>query len=367
MSDTAARPETFSQRLLEWFDRAGRKNLPWQQNITPYRVWLSEIMLQQTQVNTVIPYFERFTAELPSLQDLADAELDKILHLWTGLGYYSRARNLHAAAQKVCADYQGELPDTVAALSELPGIGRSTAGAIVSIAFKKRAAILDGNVKRVLARYHAVAGWPGQSTVARQLWQYAERYTPELRVADYSQAIMDLGATLCTRSKPACPSCPLSEGCEANKQQRQQDFPGKKPKKTLPVKTTRMLIICNPAGEVLLEKRPASGIWGGLWIFPQLSEQQNSQDYCLDLFGEAAGDLQQLPLHRHSFSHYHLDITATVIQLDKHPRSTMEADQRLWYNIQKPAEIGLAAPIKKMLAQLNIAASQPQENLCHAP
>jgi A/G-specific adenine glycosylase len=346
-----------NQRVLDWFDHFGRKDLPWQQDINPYRVWLSEIMLQQTQVGTVIPYFQRFTAELPTMQALAAADDDKVLHLWTGLGYYSRARNLHKTAKQVCADYQGQLPDTVEALCELPGIGRSTAGAIVSIAFQQPAAILDGNVKRVLARYHAVDGWPGQGSVLKTLWAHAEQHAPKKRVADYSQAMMDLGATLCTRSRPGCDSCPLSTDCIAHSQQNPQIYPGKKPKKVMPVKTTQMLIIKNPDGDILLEKRPASGIWGGLWIFPQLenpqldSEQQASH-YCLDQLSQQPANIEIWPQYRHTFSHYHLDITPVLIQLDRQPAMAMESERQLWYNLQQPAEIGLAAPIKKLLAKL---------------
>ncbi len=346
-------PTAISQHILEWFDHSGRKDLPWQQGINPYRVWLSEIMLQQTQVSTVIPYFQRFLAELPKVEDLAAASEDQVMHLWTGLGYYSRARNLHKTAQLVCSDHGGLFPNTVEQLCELPGIGRSTAGAIVSIAFQQPAAILDGNVKRVLARYHAVDGWPGQSAVAKQLWQFAEAYTPSRRVADYSQAMMDLGATLCTRSKPSCPLCPLNENCQANKQGNPQDYPGKKPKKALPIKTTQMLIIKKPDGEVLLEKRPPSGIWGGLWIFPQLDMDADSSQYCLDNFGESPKHIDHWQHYRHTFSHYHLDINPVVIQLNKAPALIMEDNRQLWYNVHQPAAVGLAAPIKKLLAKLD--------------
>ena len=344
--------KAISPRVLMWFDQCGRKDLPWQHDITPYRVWLSEIMLQQTQVSTVIDYFTRFTTELQSMKQLADANEDLVLHLWTGLGYYSRARNLHKTAKIVCEEHNGQLPNTVGALCELPGIGRSTAGAIVSIAFKQRAAILDGNVKRVLARFHAIDGWPGKTTVLNTLWEYAEAHTPSGRVADYSQAMMDLGATLCTRSKPDCPRCPLNSDCQAYKQQETQRYPGKKPKKVLPVKSTQMLIIKNPKGEILLEKRPPSGIWGGLWIFPQLTMEQNHQQYCQETFNIIPKDVTHQPQHRHTFSHYHLDISPIVIELSKEPRNIMEANRQLWYNLQQPAEIGLAAPIKKLLSKL---------------
>ncbi len=356
MSKQVSNP-SFSQRVLQWFDHSGRKSLPWQQSINPYRVWVSEIMLQQTQVSTVIPYFERFMQALPTVENLAAASEDEVLHLWTGLGYYSRARNLHKTAKRVCSEYGGQFPDTVEALSELPGIGRSTAGAIVSIAFQRPATILDGNVKRVLARYHQIPGWPGQSSVLKRLWEVADQHAPSTsvksqRIADYSQAMMDLGATLCTRSKPACSLCPLQQGCGAYRDGNPQDFPGKKPKKKLPVKATQMLIIQNPAGEVLLEKRPNSGIWGGLWIFPQLEAEQNPDDYCDTHLGQPAASTETWSEYRHTFSHYHLDITPQLIRLGNQPRQVREAEQQLWYNPQQPAAIGLAAPIKKLLAKL---------------
>ncbi len=341
-----------SKRVLQWFDHSGRKDLPWQHDINPYRVWVSEIMLQQTQVSTVIPYFLKFMEELPTVEDLAAASDDHVLHLWTGLGYYSRARNLHKTARLVCEQYQGSFPDTVEQLCELPGIGRSTAGAIVSIAFQLPAAILDGNVKRVLARFHAIEGWPGQSAVLKSLWQVAEAHSPEKRVADYSQAMMDLGATLCTRSKPDCPECPLKKDCMANEQASQTQYPGKKPKKTLPVKTTQMLIIKNAEGELLLEKRPPSGIWGGLWVFPQITAEEDPSHFCKDKLGQTPQQLEQWDNHRHTFSHYHLDISPIVITLDVTPSIVMEGDQQLWYNLHQPATIGLAAPIKKLMARL---------------
>jgi A/G-specific adenine glycosylase len=344
-----------SQRVLTWFDRCGRKDLPWQQDINPYRVWVSEIMLQQTQVNTVIPYFERFMQEFATIEELARASDDQVMHRWTGLGYYSRARNLHKTAITIVTKLGGQFPDTVAQLCELPGIGRSTAGAIVSIAFRRPAAILDGNVKRVLARYHAVAGWPGQSQVAKQLWHYAELHTPRQRTADYSQAMMDLGATLCTRSKPACPLCPLRTNCLAYQQDKTLTYPGKKPQKTLPVKTAVMLLIQNTRGEILLEKRPPSGIWGGLWAFPQLQTGSDIQQYCLDRYGETVLHSNDWQTFRHTFSHFHLDIKPVLIQLKKDPAIILEADRQLWYNLQHPKTIGLATPIKRLMDTLNQA------------
>ena len=341
----------FSRAVLTWFDKHGRKTLPWQQGITPYRVWLSEIMLQQTQVTTVIPYFERFVARFPDVASLAAAPIDDVLHLWTGLGYYARARNLHRSAQTIVRDYGGEFPNSVEALAELPGIGRSTAGAIVSIAFKQRAAILDGNVKRVLARHHAVAGWPGDAGTLKTLWTHAETYTPKKRVNDYTQAMMDLGATLCTRSKPACERCPVMNTCVAYATDKVSLYPGKKPKKTLPEKTVQLLMLRNPAGDILLQQRPPQGIWGGLWSFPEIALDVDAESYAEDRYGKV-NTSETWDAYRHTFSHYHLDITPVLIQLKQTPRSIAEAYQTLWYNPHQPGSIGLAAPVKKLLEKL---------------
>ncbi|PUA28329.1 MAG: A/G-specific adenine glycosylase [Cellvibrio sp. 79] len=341
---------SFSARVLKWFDKHGRKHLPWQQDINAYHVWLSEIMLQQTQVTTVIPYFERFIARFPTVKSLAAAPIDEVLHLWTGLGYYARARNLHKCAQMVVKNYGGEFPATVDELAELPGIGRSTAGAIASIAYQKRAAILDGNVKRVLARYHAVEGWPGQSDVVNRLWEIAEEYTPKGRANHYTQAMMDMGATLCTRSKPKCEICPLCEGCIAYAQGNPQDYPGKKSKKALPEKAVQLLMLRNPAGDLLLQQRPAQGIWGGLWSFPELAIDVDASDYATDFFGKVI-EYEVWDSYRHTFSHYHLDITPVLIQLAKTPQAIGEAASH-WYNPHQPDALGLAAPVKKLLEKL---------------
>jgi A/G-specific adenine glycosylase len=288
----------------------------------------------------------------PTVQALAAASEDEVLHLWTGLGYYSRARNLQRAAQLICSEHHGVFPADVELLSALPGIGRSTAGAIVSIAFGKSAAILDGNVKRVLARLHAVEGYPGVSSVAQTLWAYAEQHTPVERVADYTQAIMDLGATLCTRSKPACGICPLQTDCMALRQGSPAQFPGKKPPKTLPVKAVQMLIISDANGEILLEKRPPTGIWAGLWIFPQLDTDIDALTYCRDQLHLTVELVEQWRAYRHTFSHYHLDITPLRIQLRKPAAQVMEDGRYLWYNLQRPPAVGLATPVTKLLAKL---------------
>jgi A/G-specific adenine glycosylase len=346
------RPAPFHQRVLDWFDAHGRKDLPWQRDTSPYRVWVSEIMLQQTQVRTVVPYFERFMAALPDVQALAHAPEDEVLHLWTGLGYYARARNLHKAAKRVANELQGEFPATLEGLCELPGVGRSTAGAILSIACGQRASILDGNVKRVLARYHRVEGWPGQSAVHQRLWDIAEQYTPTQRCADYTQAMMDLGATLCTRSSPACHICPLAMDCEALAHSDQRNYPGKKPRKVMPVKATHFLIVRSSEGEIWLEKRPPSGIWGGLWCFPEVDTPETGSQRCLDLWGFEPSRLEIQAGFRHTFSHYHLDITPVVVELDVAPHAVMEASGQLWYNLRQPPQIGLAAPVAALLEQL---------------
>ncbi len=350
-------PLVFSQVVLRWFDQHGRHHLPWQQAISPYRVWVSEIMLQQTQVNTVIPYFTRFIQTFPTLDALAKAHEDAVLHVWTGLGYYRRARHLHAAAQHIATQLDGVFPDTLATLCQLPGIGRSTAGAILSIAFKQRASILDGNVKRVLARYHAVEGWPGQSAVAQRLWHYAEQHPPQRRCADYNQAMMDLGATVCTRSQPQCQCCPLAAHCIAFAQQATDRYPVKKPAKTLPIKTAQLLIIENPQGEILLQKRPPTGVWAGLWSFPDVPHDTDYQSYCQQHFNTAVSEAQHLDKRRHTFSHYHLDMCPLHIKLTTQPLCVTE-NQHCWYNSDKPAAIGLPAPIKRYLYTLTGACEQ---------
>lgn len=334
--------------MLSWFDQHGRHDLPWQAEKTAYFTWLSEIMLQQTQVTTVIPYFQSFRDNFPTVEDLAAADIDDVLHLWTGLGYYARARNLHKAAQMVVREFNGEFPVDPDELESLPGIGRSTAGAIASIAGGRRAAILDGNVKRVLARYYAVEGWPGNNKVMQELWGYAEQNTPASRCGDYTQAMMDLGATLCTRSKPTCLLCPVQDGCQARLQGRTGELPASRPKKTLPVKQTLMLMIRNDAGEILLHQRPPTGLWGGLWGLPQVQDLRDAeQETGLQIDLDSA--VPQTPL-RHTFSHFHLDITPVQVSLQKAPTNrVMEGAATLWYNISQPQKIGLAAPVKKLL------------------
>ena len=301
----------FPDRLLAWYDQHGRKDLPWQHPRAPYGVWVSEIMLQQTQVTTVIGYFDRFMTRFPSVNDLAKAPQDEVLHLWTGLGYYARARNLHKAAQVIVTEHGGDLPDDLAALQTLPGIGRSTAGAILAQGFNTRAVILDGNVKRVLTRHGAVEGFPGKTAVAQTLWKLAEANTPVTRIADYTQAIMDLGATLCVRRSPNCDACPVSTDCAALQANRVSEFPFAKPKKVKPVKTARMYVVRGGDGDVLLEQRPQEGIWGGLWNPPERAVDYADTSFLAEYDLRVQEVLQGTPF-RHTFSHYHLDITPGV-------------------------------------------------------
>lgn len=340
--------DSFNQRILKWHATHGRKDLPWQQHISPYRVWVSEIMLQQTQVSTVIPYYERFMQRFPNVESLAQGSIDEVLHLWTGLGYYARARNLHSTAQQIVTRHAGRFPDDIEAVMALPGIGRSTAGAILAIAQQQRHPILDGNVKRVLTRFHAIEGWPGRREVEQRLWQLAEQHTPARQVAIYTQAIMDLGATLCSRSRPACDHCPVATDCCAYLNGNPTDYPHKKPRKTIPTRHTTMLLIENAQHEVMLQQRPASGIWGGLWGLPEC-DSENIEQWCEDhLFMKVRQRTHGEPL-KHTFSHFHLQIQPVYLTLLRHT-GIMDSGTSLWYNTQQPANVGLAAPVKKLLA-----------------
>lgn len=339
----------FSSQVLDWYQRYGRKTLPWQQEKTPYKVWLSEVMLQQTQVTTVIPYFERFMARFPTVADLADAPLDEVLHLWTGLGYYARARNLHKAAKCVAEKHGGIFPQTFEEVADLPGIGRSTAGAVLSLALGKHFPILDGNVKRVLARCYAVEGWPGKKEVENRLWQISEAVTPAEGVSQFNQAMMDLGAMVCTRSKPKCEICPLSSRCIACASGSWASYPGKKPKQTLPVRTGWLLMM-QRENHVWLEQRPPVGLWGGLFCFPQFATQPELEQWLNDKRLDA-GALQQGIAFRHTFSHFHLDIVPMWLPLLS-AGAAMDEGAGLWYNLAQPQSVGLAAPVERLLQQL---------------
>jgi len=341
-------PSIFQQNILDWFDQHGRKDLPWQQDITPYRVWLSETMLQQTQVATVIPYFNAFIEKFADIESLANAPVDEVLLSWSGLGYYARARNLHKTAQLIGKNEN--FPDTLDDLIGLPGIGLSTAGAILSIAFNKSHPILDGNVKRVLARFKAVSGWPGNSLVNKELWAISSHFTPVNRVADYTQAMMDLGATICTRSKPLCGGCPLNSTCLARIGNNVAAFPTPKPAKVVPVKHLVFLLLSNNISQILMEKRPPTGIWGGLWSLPEFDSIESARNWCLEKNLRIVKQ-QLLASKRHTFSHYHLDYTPLLIQTDNLTNIVMEANQAVWYNAEQINDLALAAPVKVLLQQ----------------
>ncbi|MDD4914219.1 MAG: A/G-specific adenine glycosylase [Methylococcales bacterium] len=344
--------EQFQQQLLAWFEVHGRKNLPWQQGINPYRVWLSEIMLQQTQVGSVIPYFNRFVDRFPDVQTLAAADVDEVLQYWSGLGYYARARNLHKTASMV-ASGGGEFPKTLDELAGLPGIGRSTAGAILSIACAQSQPILDGNVRRVLARFCAIGGWTGDRKVADKLWDLSRAYTPVQRAGEYTQAIMDLGATLCVRNRPDCRQCPVATGCQALALDLVKVLPEPKPRKPLPVRRLYFLVLQDTEKRILLEKRPPVGIWGGLWSLPEFACLDELQDWCRRQ-NLAIAPVQTLTSLRHSFSHYHLDYTPVLANLINPINNVMEANSSLWYKVEQIKNLGLPTPIKKLLQQVNI-------------
>jgi len=340
----------FSARLLTWFDANGRTDLPWQQDVTAYRVWVSEIMLQQTQVKTVIPYYERFMQAFPVVSELANAGIDDVLDHWSGLGYYARARNLHRAAQIIRDEHGSDFPDAFDDVLALPGIGRSTAGAILAIVFGQRYAILDGNVKRVLARHAAVRGWPGKSDVASALWKLADEYMPGSRVNSYTQAIMDLGATVCKRARPVCVECPVSSDCVAHADGTVDMFPESKPKKSKPLRETTMLLAL-AGNAVYMERRPASGIWGGLWSFPEI-DPRNVAAWCERMAGDAAVDAVQWDVLRHSFSHFDLDIRPVVLHCKQIRASVADSDDATWYQLDQKPPGGIAAPVQKLIDSL---------------
>ncbi len=337
--------------LLEWHARAGRHDLPWQTDRTPYRVWVSEIMLQQTQVPTVRPYYERFMRRFPDVRTLSAAGVDEVLHLWSGLGYYARARNLHRAAGLICTEHGGELPRSFAGLAHLPGVGRSTAGAILALSFDERFPILDGNVRRVLARYFGVAGGEGTAAGLKRLWELSERCTPATRVAEYTQAVMDLGATVCARSRPLCAVCPLAAGCFALRTGRQQELPAAR---SVPVRRTRsvfMVVALDANGSVLLERRPESGVWGGLWCLPEFDTPTAAQAFIRRSLVTSGSEPQRLSAIEHAFTHFSLVISPLLVHCAG-AAAVMEAGASVWYKARTPARIGLPAPIATLLARL---------------
>jgi len=338
----------FSERLLAWWQDHGRHDLPWQHPRTPYRVWISEVMLQQTQVATVIPYFERWMARFPDLATLGEAPEDEVLAHWAGLGYYARARNLHDMARECVERFGGELPADPEVLASLPGIGQSTANAIVSQAHDRPLPILDGNAKRVLARHAAVTGWPGQPSVARELWQAAEARLPDTRGADYTQAIMDLGATLCSPRDPACEACPVSGDCSALAAGTIAEYPGSRPAKTVKEQVL-FLLLWFRGDSLLLERRPPSGIWGGLWCPPQ----GETPAALARRFGLDAGDLSALPERTHRLTHRLLRITPLQTRTAASGREVECGGQLAWQPATAWPSLGLPKPVAALLAELD--------------
>lgn len=341
----------FSSRLIIWQKQYGRHDLPWQNTTDPYAIWVSEIMLQQTQVTAVIGYYSKFMQRFPTIAALADATQDEVLQHWSGLGYYSRARNLHNAAQTIMDEHGGMFPQDFDTIQTLSGIGRSTAAAIASFAFNQVQTILDGNVKRVLARHFAVEGWPGTPKIENQLWSLAESLLPATDMVAYTQGLMDLGATLCSRSKPQCPQCPLMGSCQAYQQQRVSQLPTPKPRKIIPEKHTTMLIL-RQGDHVMLEKRPPSGIWGGLWSFP---EQESSDDYSAiaqQRFGMTVQLQKALPQLSHAFTHFKLHITPQPLIVTKQHSKVEEAGQ-IWLSIEDAIGAAIPTPVRKILQSLH--------------
>jgi len=332
----------FASTLVDWQRRHGRKGLPWQGTRDPYRVWLSEVMLQQTQVSAVIPYYERFLKRFPTVAGLAAASEDEVLQLWSGLGYYARGRNLHAAAGIIAKD---GFPERSEAIAQLPGVGRSTAAAIAAFAFGERAAILDGNVKRVLARHAGIKGFPGDKKVEAKLWTLAESLLPRKNIETYTQALMDLGATLCTKARPRCGDCPVQKTCVALKKGLTGKLPSPRPAKTIPSKTTTWLVLRH-AGQVLLEKRPSPGIWGGLWSFPEI-DGEDPAIYCRTRLGCDMKSMQRLDDVEHGFTHYHLTIRPLLCEVA--PTTRAGAPGLLWLDIEEATSAATPAPVRKLV------------------
>ncbi|MBU3735966.1 MAG: A/G-specific adenine glycosylase [Methylobacterium sp.] len=341
----------FSTRLIRWQRQHGRHDLPWQNTRDPYAVWVSEIMLQQTQVTAVIPYYQRFMIRFPDLASLAAADQESVLQHWSGLGYYSRARNLHAAAQRILSEHGGVFPRDPAAIQALPGIGRSTAAAIAAFCFGARTAILDGNVKRVLARCFGIDGWPGAPAVEKRLWDLADLLLPARDIERYTQGLMDLGATLCSRGKPDCALCPMQEICVARQENRVAQLPAPRPRKASPLRETVMLLIIRH-GEVLLEKRPSEGIWGGLWSLPEMDPGDDPRQHAEQRFGLRCEVLPPLPVLLHALTHFRLQIRPQPLRVT----GVIDADEtpgRLWLELEDAAGAALPSPVRKLLQSLN--------------
>jgi A/G-specific adenine glycosylase len=341
---------SFAEKLIAWQRRHGRRGLPWQGTRDPYRIWLSEVMLQQTQVAAVIPYYERFLRSFPTLERLAGAGESEVLRLWSGLGYYARGRNLYWASRKIVSEQGGRFPNVVEEIEKLPGIGRSTAAAIAIFAFGRRAAILDGNVKRVLARCFGIEGFPGERAVETRLWKLAESLAPRKNVGAYTQGLMDLGATVCAKRQPRCGDCPVRRGCVARRQRRTNELPAPRPKKRIALKQAAWVVLMK-SGEVLLERRPSSGLWGGLWTFPETDEKDLAA-YCRRTLGYAIGATRKLEPLEHGFTHFRLRIQPVVCEVRKRGLRA-EAPGRLWLDLAAARSAAIPAPVRTLLARLS--------------
>ena len=339
---------SFGERLIAWQRVHGRHDLPWQNTTDPYRIWVSEIMLQQTQVSAVIGYYQRFMERFPDVQSLAEASSDEVMRHWAGLGYYSRARNLHRSAQLVMSEHGGVFPQSQEALEALPGIGRSTAAAVRSFAFGARAPILDGNVKRVFARHAGVVGYPGEQKIEKLMWKMAQERLPEGQLEPYIQGLMDLGATLCSRNKPRCNDCPVASDCVALREGRTAELPTRKPKRELPQRETTMLVLMRE-GSVLLEKRPPVGIWGGLWSLPQADDDAGARKLAQD-WGADWKSRESLSVIEHGFTHYHLSIKPLLLNAAPPPR--VEEAGWVWLPLALAHDAALPSPVKKLLTGL---------------
>ena len=340
--------QKISPALLKWFNAHGRHDLPWKKQPTPYYVWVSEIMLQQTQVATVIPYFDRFIQAFPTVHALANTDIDTVLSHWSGLGYYARGRNLHRAAKIICQQHDGKIPPDKEKILALPGIGKSTAHAIMAIAFKQRYAILESNVKRVLSRFYAISGDPKQTITLKKLWQLAQDNTPAKNVDAYTQAIMDLGATICKKSKPKCTICPIAYACIAKKQQAQHQYPTATAKKSRPLRKTIFMILQKKSGEILLQKRPPSGVWGGLWSFPECPHDSDIQHYLSATIGTNATITKKMPLIKHTLTHFTLQI-APVRLIVKNYSQIADIQDQQWHLLENALKLGLPTPVKNLL------------------
>jgi len=341
----------FASRVIDWQKLHGRHDLPWQNTQDPYAIWVSEIMLQQTQVSSVVGYYQRFMQRFPDIAALAAASQEEVLQYWSGLGYYSRARNLHAAAQKILHEHSATFPEDIDSIQALPGIGRSTAAAIAAFAFGQHQAILDGNVKRVLARCFGIEGWPGQPQVQKRMWLLAEALLPQQEIEAYTQGLMDLGATLCTRT-PECSRCPLHEVCIAYREGTVHSIPSPKPRKPVPQRETVMLMLLS-GNEILLQKRPQTGIWGGLWSLPEVAASENAGEIVKQRFGLETEALPALPPLVHAFTHFTIKVTPQPLLARSKTRQSMEPGW-LWLDLEDAAGAALPAPVKKLLRQLEL-------------